>query len=203
VLNHSHNATTEKADIVLPAATFAESTGTLVNYEGRAQRYYRVLPEDQTVKDSWKILSEISALAGIGDEPENYDALMNSMVEAYPSFAKIVQILPDSEFRYFSEKIARQTPRFSGRTAMDANISVSEPAPPEDSDSALKFSMEGYKGVTPSNLTPYYWSPGWNSPQAINKYLNEPGGDPMDGNPGALLFENKTGRKPDNSENEK
>ena len=86
---------------------------------------------------------------------------------------------------------------------MNANISVSEPAPPQDNDSALKFSMEGYKGVPPSNLTPYYWSPGWNSPQAINKYLDEPGGDPLDGNPGVLLFENIAGKKPDNSENEK
>ena len=38
------NETTEKADFVLPSGTFAESTGTIVNNEGRAQRYYRVLP---------------------------------------------------------------------------------------------------------------------------------------------------------------
>ncbi len=34
------NRTTAKSSFVLPAGTFAESTGTLVNNEGRAQRFY-------------------------------------------------------------------------------------------------------------------------------------------------------------------
>ena len=190
VLNHSVNATSKNAHILLPSGTFAESMGTFVNNEGRAQRYYRVLPEDGIVKDSWKHLSEMSRIAGLDGKWENFDDIMNSLAAKYPVFSKIVGILPDSEFRYFSEKIARQTARFSGRTAMNADTSVSEPAPPQDNDSPMNFSMEGYKGIPSSNLTPYYWSPGWNSPQAINKYLDEPAGDPADGNPGALLFEN-------------
>lgn len=190
VLNHSNNATTERADVLLPAGTFAESTGTIVSNEGRAQRYYRVLPEDGTIKDSWKLLSGIAEIAGTGEKLDHFDDALNSLVKAYPVFSKIVQIIPDSEYKYFSEKVARQTARFSGRTAMNANVSVNEPAPPPDNDSVMKFSMEGFKGITPANLTPYYWSPGWNSPQAINKYLDEPAGDSMDGNPGVLLFEN-------------
>ena len=35
---------TARADVVLPAATFAEETGTWVSHEGRAQRYFAVLP---------------------------------------------------------------------------------------------------------------------------------------------------------------
>src|SRR5215471_1687453 len=45
-LDHLVNSTTEKAELVLPAATFAESTGTFVSSEGRAQRYFEVfVPE--------------------------------------------------------------------------------------------------------------------------------------------------------------
>ena len=54
--------------------------------------------------------------------------------------------------------------------------------------------MEGYKGVSPSSyLVPYYWSPGWNSVQAMNKYMDEPGGSYKDGDPGVLLFNGTTG----------
>src|SRR4029450_3334202 len=40
------NPTTEKAELVLPAGTFAESDGTFVSSEGRAQRYVaRCVPQ--------------------------------------------------------------------------------------------------------------------------------------------------------------
>ncbi len=97
--------------------------------------------------------------------------------------------MPDAGFTFYNEKIARQTSRFSGRTAMNARQNVSEPEPPQDPDSPLKFSMEGYKGYPPAELIPYYWSPGWNSAQAINKYLKEPDGPVWDGNPGVRLFD--------------
>ncbi|MEI7993946.1 MAG: NADH-quinone oxidoreductase subunit NuoG, partial [Methylococcaceae bacterium] len=44
VLESLENKTTEKAELLLPSATFAESEGTLVNNEGRAQRYFPVYP---------------------------------------------------------------------------------------------------------------------------------------------------------------
>jgi NADH-quinone oxidoreductase subunit G len=40
VLDHLPSPTTEYAGLVLPAATFAESQGTLANNEGRGQRYH-------------------------------------------------------------------------------------------------------------------------------------------------------------------
>jgi NADH-quinone oxidoreductase subunit G len=196
VLHHSRNETTERADIVLPSGTFAESTGTIINYEGRAQRYYRVLPEDEFIKDKWKHLAEI--LRAVDGNPDhhwyNFDDIVKSLITEFPEFGALSGIMPSS-FRYFGEKVPRQQPRFSGRTAIDVNVNVHEPKSPEDPDSPLNFSMEGFSGVPSSYLVPFYWSPGWNSPQAITKYLNEPGGFPPDGNPGVLLFsekENKT-----------
>jgi len=199
VLDNLMNETAKLADILLPAGTFAESTGTIVNNEGRAQRYYRVLPESGQIKDSWKYLSEMINIAGKnkGRRWEHFDDVVISFTDSYPFFLKIRESIPDAGFRFFNEKIARQNHRFSGRTAMNASIAVSEPKPPQDEDSPLAFSMEGYRDVPPPELVSYYWSAGWNSVQAMNKYMDEPDGSVIDGNPGVLLFTGNTDLKPD------
>jgi NADH-quinone oxidoreductase subunit G len=72
---------------------------------------------------------------------------------------------------------------------MLANVDVSEPKPPVDPDSSLSYTMEGYRGLPPSTMIPFFWSPGWNSVQSINKYQQEVGGPLRDGDPGVRLFE--------------
>ncbi len=63
-IDHLVHATTLKADIVLPAAAFAESSGSLVNNEGRAQRFYQVfLPKGQ-VRESWRWIRDIMKALG-------------------------------------------------------------------------------------------------------------------------------------------
>ena len=79
-----------------------------------------------------------------------------------------------------------------GRTAMRANISVHEPRTPQDIDSAFAFSMEGYSGSQEDRQQiPFAWSPGWNSPQAWNKFQDEVGGHLRAGDPGVRLIEPK------------
>jgi NADH-quinone oxidoreductase subunit G len=77
---------------------------------------------------------------------------------------------------------------------MFANKTVHEPKPPEDIDSPLSFTMEGYRGKPPSSIIPFFWSPGWNSQQAINKYQIEVGGALHGGDPGKRLIEPKPGK---------
>jgi NADH-quinone oxidoreductase subunit G len=72
---------------------------------------------------------------------------------------------------------------------MLANITVHEPKPPDDPDSPLAFSMEGYEGQPPSPLITRFWSPGWNSVQALNKFQSEVGGPLRGGDPGRRLIE--------------
>lgn len=79
---------------------------------------------------------------------------------------------------------------------MLANISVHEPAPPDDPDSPLAFSMEGNPDQPPSPLIPFFWSPGWNSIQAVNKFQSEIGGPLHGGNPGVRLIEPGKGEAP-------
>jgi NADH-quinone oxidoreductase subunit G len=190
VLDHLMHSTTLKADLVIPSAVYAESAGTIVNHEGRAQRYYSALPAKAPVKENWQWIIGLMNLSGKNTRLwEKFDEVVESLMEAYPVFSAIKGQMPDAGFTYYNEKIARQTTRFSGRTAMNAGKNVSEPGPPVDTDSPMKFSMEGYKGYPPGELIPYYWSPGWNSAQAINKYLKEPDGPVWDGNPGVRLFD--------------
>jgi NADH-quinone oxidoreductase subunit G len=172
VLDHTPNEFTEKADLLLSSGTFAESEGTLINAEGRMQRFFSVLPAKGGMRQSWKWLGDIHA-ASKGSAKQSFDQLLKEIATVYPVLAQITNVAPGADYREGGMKIPRQTQRFSGRASLQANINVSEPKPPQDSDSALAYSMEGVKDISKSELTPFYWSPGWNSVQASNKYLKE------------------------------
>ena len=78
---------------------------------------------------------------------------------------------------------------------MRANISVHEPRTSQDPDTAFAFSMEGYSGsAEPHQQVPFAWSPGWNSPQAWNKFQDEVGGHLRAGDPGTRLIEGTSDR---------
>src|SRR5207245_626985 len=70
-----------------------------------------------------------------------------------------------------------------------ANLSVHEPKPPDDADSPLAFSMESGIQPAPPALIPFFWSPGWNSIQSVNKFQDEIGGPLRGGDPGVRLIE--------------
>lgn len=198
VLDHLANDTTEKASILLPAGTYAESEGTLVNNEGRAQRFYQALPAKGPVMESWRWISEMIRIKNKDAKGwSTFDHLVDAMADALPPFAGIKKYLPHADFRMLNEKIKRQTPRFSGRTAIRANVNVSEPKPPADIDSPLAFSMEGSDQAPPSSLVTYYWKPGWNSYQAMNFYMDEPNGSMKGGDPGIRLLGNQPSVQPD------
>jgi NADH-quinone oxidoreductase subunit G len=194
VIDHLLNPTSSKAAIALPAGTFAESDGTLVNKEGRAQRFYQVLSPDLDIQESWKWIRDIMAASGRKEARtwQSLDDITNDMTSALPIFKPVQDIAPLADYRIAGQKIPRQPHRYSGRTAMLANISVHEPKPPEDPDSPLSFSMEGYEGQPPAPFITRYWSPGWNSVQALNKFQQETGGPLRGGDPGKRLIEPDT-----------
>jgi NADH-quinone oxidoreductase subunit G len=191
VLDHLTTPTASKAEFVLPAGTFAESDGTFVNSEGRAQRFFQVYVPKDDIQESWRWLADIMKAAGRSEAGSwnVLDDLVSAVAGAMPALAKITEAAPSSKFRILNEKVPRSPHRYSGRTAMLANISVSEPKPPQDSDTALAFSMEGYPAQAPSALTPFFWSPGWNSIQSVNKFQSEINGALRGGDPGVRLIE--------------
>jgi NADH-quinone oxidoreductase subunit G len=198
VLDHIPHPTLSKADIVLPASTFAEADGTLVNNEGRMQRFFRVFVPGHEVQESWQWLRDMMVVSGRleAKDRQSLDAILSSMAETLPVFKPITEVAPKAGFRISGMKFPRQPHRYSGRTAMTAHSSVHEPKQPDDPDSPLSFSMEGYEGIPPSSLISRYWVPGWNSVQAVNKFQKEVGGPLYGGDPGIRLIEPSRGEKP-------
>lgn len=183
-------------DIVLPAASFAEADGTLVSAEGRAQRFFQVYDPSYydpkiCIKEGWRWLHAVeTSLNELPLDWTQLDDVIRELVATHPNLAGIKDAAPSSDHRISGLKIAREPRRYSGRTAMRANLSVHEPMQPKDLDTALTFSMEGYSGYqTPSSMIPFAQAPGWNSPQAWNKYQNKVGGSLKQGDPGVRLFD--------------
>ncbi len=190
-IDHLHQPTLEAAGYRLPAATFAEGDGTLVSSEGRAQRFFQVFTRDDPVQESWRWLALCAAAAG-RPQPAveaNLDALTEACAKAVPALRRITEAAPGAGFRQVGQRIPRQPHRYSGRTAQLADRTVHEAPPPDDPDSPLAFSMEGYRGQPPSPLIPHFWAPRWNSQQAVNKFQSEVGGPLAGGDPGVRLFE--------------
>jgi NADH-quinone oxidoreductase subunit G len=191
VIDSLANDTTARAEVVLPAATFAESSGTLVNNEGRAQRFYQVFVPGDAVEESWRWARDIMIAAGQGGEAawRNLDEITSALARELPVFSRVPGIAPSAEFRIAGQKIPRQLHRYSGRTAILANVDVNEPKPPDDADAPMSFSMEGYPGQPPGALVHGFWAPRWNSVQSVNKFQNEIGGSLRGGDPGQRLIE--------------
>jgi NADH-quinone oxidoreductase subunit G len=190
VIDHLENATTAGADVVLPATTFAEGSGTYVSSEGRAQRYYRVFDPGGNIRESWRWIQDImTATENFHAQSwQNLDEVTAAMGEDIPVLKLVRDGFPGADFRMVGQKIPRQPHRYSGRTAMTAHVDVHEPKPPDDHDSALAFSMEGFAGEPPPALIPRFWAPGWNSVQSVNKFEDDVGGPLRGGDPGICLL---------------
>jgi NADH-quinone oxidoreductase subunit G len=191
VIDSISTPTCERAELVLPAGTFAESDGTFVNNEGRAQRFFEVFVPADDIGPSWRWIRDAMIAAGRKEALAwtDLDDVLATFSRAFPDYAAVRDSAPPSNFRLAQQRVAREPHRFSGRTAMFANITVHEPKPPGDLDSPLSFSMEGYTPQPPPALTPYFWTPGWNSIQAVNKFQEEIAGPLRGGDPGVRLFE--------------
>jgi len=190
VLDHLHHQTVAEAELVLPAATFAESDGTLVSSEGRAQRFFQVFVPEGNVQGSWRWLRDAMLAVGRREAAawQNLDHIVET-IAGEPALAGVAKAAPTSFFRMAGAKIARQPHRHSGRTAELVRISVHEPKPPDDPDSPLAFSMEGNPDQAPAAVTPFFWSPGWNSVQSVTKFQAEVNGPLRGGDAGVRLLE--------------
>ncbi|WP_417331009.1 NADH-quinone oxidoreductase subunit NuoG [Halomonas cupida] len=195
VLDHQRTATWQHADLGLPAAAFSEADGTLVSLEGRAQRFFQVFdpryirPETR-IHESWRWLHALRVDMLRQDTGEiTFDAVTRACAEHYPELHDMLGSSPSADYRVRGLKLAREPHRYSGRTAMRAHLDVSEPRASQDVDSPFTFSMEGYNGFDrPREEVAFAWAPGWNSPQAWNKFTDEVGGHLSAGDPGVRLL---------------
>jgi NADH-quinone oxidoreductase subunit G len=141
------------------------------------------------IQESWQWLRDLLDTSGRDPGWTRLDEVTAACANALPTLASIPLVAPGANFRVNGAKIRRETHRSSGRTAIHAAATVHEPKPPEDPDSPLSYTMEGYYGPMPSALVPYFWAPSWNSVRAVNKFQDEVGGSLRGGDPGIRLIE--------------
>ncbi|HUX20921.1 MAG TPA: molybdopterin-dependent oxidoreductase [Spirochaetia bacterium] len=199
VLDYLKNRTSDLAEIVVPVATFAESTGTLVNNEGRAQRFYEIMNPDEVVKASWKWVGLFANPHYDGQIVwDSFDYVLDTIARQMPLLAPIKQIAPSAASTKGGLRVPRESHRYSGRTAMTANLSVHEPMPPQDGDSPLSYTMEGRRSNVPPALVSRLWAPHWNSVQSLTRFQEEVDGPLRGGDPGIKVIgntDNKTTSK--------
>ncbi len=180
-LDQLPTATTARADYVLPVTSFNEHSATYVNYEGRVQLSLQVQQAESGARASWHWLSP----------NQHFEDAVRACATGCPALAPLTELLPDATHLIAGMKVPRQPHRYSGRTAMIANLNVHEPKQAEDKESALSFSMEGIPPQRDASLIASSWAPNWNSNQSISKFQHEVNGELKQGHTGTLLFTQK------------
>jgi len=179
VLDQVTTATTAKADVILPVTAFSEHEATYINYEGRAQLSFQVHQCQKMAQPAWRWISDAAHI----------DDLVERCCSEAPGFAKLRDVLPGENPFIAGMKVPRQSHRYSGRTAMIANVNVHEPKQMEDKESIMSFSMEGIPAQKDASIMASSWAPKWNSNQSISKFQDEVNGELKQGHVGSLLFE--------------
>ncbi|HJO30399.1 MAG TPA: molybdopterin-dependent oxidoreductase, partial [Acidobacteriota bacterium] len=210
VLDHMVTATSSLGTHTFPAATVPESNGTLINSEGRIQRFYQVLRPAEEVVPSWNTVGNI--IAAIGQEKEgrwqHFEEVTAAIETSHPLFSGMMKVAPPAGFRLNHQSIPRMSQRFSGRNAAikpdarnepdrgkdlchDGELPVAQQTA-DDPETPFAFSMEGFTGRKPPELLSQVWAPGWNSNEAINQFQIEVGGPLHGGDPGLRIFDSNS-----------
>ena len=80
--------TSELADVVLPAACYAERDGTQTSTERRVQMWRKAQDPPGEAKEDWQIISELAAKMGYADQfpYQNMEEIFNEVAELTPSY---------------------------------------------------------------------------------------------------------------------
>jgi len=81
--------TAELADLVLPAAAFAEKDGTFTNTERRVQRIRKALNAPGKAKPDWEIITELSKRLGYVNKFNSPSEIMAEIASLTPSYCGI------------------------------------------------------------------------------------------------------------------
>ncbi len=81
------NPTTDRADFILPGASFAEKRGSMINGAGRLQRLNRAIPSPGQAWDDWQILLRLKEALGGGNGLHTIEEVFKAMAAQVPAFA--------------------------------------------------------------------------------------------------------------------
>ena len=88
----------EHADVVLPAVSFAEKTGTYTNLEGRSQRAQAAIPPVGEAKADWQIFTELAVQLGARWSYRNSDSVAQEIAEVTADIP-VTHSVPQSQWR--------------------------------------------------------------------------------------------------------
>jgi formate dehydrogenase major subunit/formate dehydrogenase alpha subunit len=89
--------TAQLADVVLPAATFAEKDGTFSNTERRVALVRQVIPPLGDSRPDWQIISELSRRLGYPMDYADPEAIFEEIRQVTPSYAGITYARLEAE----------------------------------------------------------------------------------------------------------
>ena len=81
--------TAELADVVLPAACFAEKDGTFTNTERRVQRIRRAVPAPGEARADWEIVQEVMLRLGYENQAASPEEILAEIASLTPSYGGI------------------------------------------------------------------------------------------------------------------
>lgn len=178
VFDHLVTFTTKKSTILFPTAHFAESSGTIINYESRAQRFFaafnpKIYDSESCIIEAWFWIYKIYyKLHSMDHTNITLDNVIKDCVNDIVVLKDILYVAPNAKYRILNQKIARSSHRTSGRTAIFSELNIHEPKQKNDKNTMFSFSMEGIQQPNQDiEYIPFVWSPGWNSVQSWNKYI--------------------------------
>jgi NADH-quinone oxidoreductase subunit G len=87
-IGHHGDAGAKQADLVLPAAAYAEKHGTYVNTEGRVQRGEKAAFPPGEAREDWAIMRAVSELAGKALKFDSFGELRAAMVRDFPQLGR-------------------------------------------------------------------------------------------------------------------
>ena len=85
-IGSNHNFTSEQAQWIFPAATYAEKDGTCTNFEGRVQRIQKALPPLGEPKPESEILMLLAERLGFHWPYQSQEEIFNELSRSAPQF---------------------------------------------------------------------------------------------------------------------
>uniref|UniRef100_UPI00286D6E2B molybdopterin-dependent oxidoreductase n=1 Tax=Sphingomonas sp. TaxID=28214 RepID=UPI00286D6E2B len=87
-IGHHGDEGARQADLVLPAASYAEKHGTYVNLEGRVQRGEKATFPPGEAREDWSIFRAVSELIGAPLPWDSFDQLRAAMIADFPQLGR-------------------------------------------------------------------------------------------------------------------
>ena len=167
---------TAQADVVLPTATWAESTGTFVSHEGRAQRFFSVLPPAGEARPAWRWARDLMQRLGRREAHgwRTQDDVLADLEAELPAFRGVTS--GAAAGRLARRRTQGRPPAAALQRAHGSSRRPHRPRAGADSRSGLgaRLLARGPAAAeSPAALRARVWSPGWNSVNGLHKFEQE------------------------------